>query len=140
MENTGELLGPDLALAEVTKWLDAKKIKASKRQAYQHQIDVLVDGFVDGSLVFDEESHSLTQKLSFPVGDDKGKVLLDKLIFKPRLRVGELTQYLKGVASDDADGRVISYVACISENAPALIRKIDTVDYSLASAVVVFFA
>lgn len=140
MENTQELLGPDLALAEVTKWLDAKKIKSSKRQAFQGQIETLVDGFMDGSLIFDEESQKLTQKLSFPIEDDKGKVLLDKLVFKPRLRVGELGQYLKGVASDDADGRVTAYVACISENAPALIRKVDTVDYSLSAAVVVFFA
>ena len=74
--------------------------------------------------------------LSWPIGDG-GKI--NKLVFKPRLTVGEIHNNLKGIKSNDTDARIYAYIAALTDQPIGVIRSLDTEDYRVASSIVVFF-
>lgn len=126
----------EVALKEVEAWLDYKRVKSKKRESYQDQIDVLVDAVSDGSLVLDDESFELTYNLIFPFGEEEK---ITELKFKPRLSVGEVNKYMRGVQATDIDKRLQAYVSALTGQPKGVIQAIDTEDSSVINAIVVFF-
>ncbi len=127
------------AQAEVDKWLDYKKVKDQKRQNNQEQIEIMTDAMCDGTLILDDKTLVFTHKLLFPLGnsDNEGKVT--ELTYKPRLMVRDINAKMKGVKANDPDGRIVSYIAALTDQPSGIISSLDTEDNSLAQQIVAFF-
>ena len=126
----------DVARQEMDKWLDYKKVKAKKRESFSEHIDTIVEGIVDGSLSLDDKTMVFTHTLSFPVGKDGN---ITELTYRPRLMVQEINAGMKGVKANDVDGRIVRYIAVLTEKPSAIISNLDTEDNSVAQAFVQFF-
>lgn len=131
-----EVVNIDTATAEIGKWLDHKRINEKKREDQKSTIDTLIDAVRFGLLTVDEENFNLIQKLNFPVGNN-GEI--DELKFRPRMGVGQVHRHLKGLKSDDADGRLAAYVAALTGRTKIEIGHLDTEDYSVGQSIAIFF-
>ncbi len=126
----------DVAIAEVTKWLDHKRVSFNKREELEKNIDTITAAIEAGVLVLNTD-FSFTQKLYFPLGDNKE---ITELTFKPRVALGTIHLHMQGVKNGDVDGRLAAYAAAVSGSPKELIKKLDTEDYGVAIAISLFFA
>jgi hypothetical protein len=130
-----EKIARDIAITEVTSWLDYKKVNEKKRETYKESIDTLVDSVVDGSLSLSDDK-VFVHTLKFPIGKE---VSIPALEYKPRLQLAAVHSQLKNVKGDDADGRIVAYVAALTGQPKEVIKNLDTEDYSTAQAIAIFF-
>jgi len=135
MKNEKTAVAINVARAEVDRWLDAKRVNEKQRKTNSESIDHLVDAFADGTLVLNDDN-KIAMNLTWEVGEG-GKIT--KLEFKPRLRVGEIHNNMKGIKSTDADARILAYIATLTDQPSGVISQLDTEDYRVASSIVVFF-
>lgn len=126
-------LDEDIAIKEVSKWLDHKKIRPKRREDNEDYVEQLVEGFKDCRLTLDEKTHEISMKLEMEIGEIK------KLIFQPRMTFGTVHPYLKKVKPGDADGRLLAYVIALTDSSRNVVDKLDTEDHKLALAIAVFF-
>jgi len=124
----------EVAIEEVNKWLDYKKVSLKRREAAKDYIESLAQGIEDGVLSLDDKTFELTQKLNFTLGENT-----NELVFKPRLTVGTIQRRLSAVKSGDGDSRVLAYVCALTGIATALASNLDTEDYAIASTIAYFF-
>lgn len=125
----------ELAEKEVNLWFDFKRIKTRKREENGGSIESLIDGFMSGSLTIDPDTAEISLKLSFPLGSNN----IEKLVFKPRLKVREAHKHLKNVSASDVDGRILAYVSALTDQNSGVVKEMDTEDYSLAQSIAIFF-
>lgn len=125
----------EVAQKDIDKWLDFKKVSPSKRERLKDNIEALVEAVCSGSLVVTEK-HELEQTLIFPF---EGEAPTAKLIYKPRLNVGQISDKLKGVKSTDLKGFLAAYISALTDQPMALCKRLDTEDNSLAENIAVFF-
>lgn len=130
-----EKIAKEVAIAEVDKWLDMKKVSQSKREAYKDHIEILVESVVEGNLILNEDG-SLTQKLIFPI---EGEMSVSELVFKPRLNRRNVIPHLNGVKSSDGDGRIVAYMAALTGKPKNLLNSLDFEDSRISDSIVVFF-
>ncbi len=130
-----EKITKEIALGEVSAWLDYKKIGDQKRETQKDQINSLVDAVVDGSLSFKDDK-SIVLELKFPIGKD---LFLKQMVFKPRLNMRTITAQLQGVKATDFDGRLLAYVAALSDQTKTILGDLDTEDFGLCQSVALFF-
>lgn len=123
---------------EFNKWLNFKRIRSTKKKSNKDFGDQIIDAIEEGDLIIDED-YNLSYKLCVPSEDEKGTEVLSELKFKPRLKVRDLNTKLKGVKSDDGDGRIVAYVAAITDQPAGMIRNLDTSDYGICQAIVMYF-
>lgn len=129
----------EVAEQDIIKWLDHKRVKASKREGqYKEAIDSLIEAISDGNLVLNED-FTFTQKLSFPLMNDKGSAEVNELTFKPRLTVEETQIRLQSVKPGDGDGRIKAFVCALTGKNSGIIGKLDTEDYGTCQNIAVFF-
>jgi F420-0:gamma-glutamyl ligase-like protein len=128
-------IAANVARAEVEKWLEFKRVKDRHRESNSETIDHLVEAFEDGTLILDDD-HNIIMHLTFGVGEGEK---IQTLKFKPRLKVGEIHNSMKGIKSTDADARILAYIATLTEQPIGVIRQLDTEDYRISSSMVVFF-
>jgi len=133
-----ELLPREKAEADFQQWLDLKKISDTKRRESESSANTIIEALMNGGLVLGEDG-VLTQKLKFPIEDNKGNPTYSTLEFKPRVKVENIHAHLQGVKSADADGRVAAMIAAVTSKSKAIVLKMDTEDYSIGQAIVVFF-
>lgn len=124
------------AIIEVDSWLAYKKVSESKRDSQKDSVEALVEAVSAGLLILNPETKEFTHVLKFPTEGDKP---CTELVYKPRLAVASTHTHLQGVKASDADGRVLAYVAALTSKPKALIKALDTEDYSVAQSVAVFF-
>ena len=129
----------ETAQAEVDKWLDFKKVKDQKRENNKEQIELIVDAICEGTLVLDEKTLVFTHKLSFPLGSSDKEGTIKELTYKPRLMVRDINAKMKGVKAGDSDGRIVGYIAALTDQPSGIITSLDTEDNSLAQQIVAFF-
>ncbi|HXP49324.1 MAG TPA: hypothetical protein VN922_05185, partial [Bacteroidia bacterium] len=105
-------------------------------ESNQSFIDILVDAMVEGWLTLGDDS-VFTQKLKFPL---TGELKMDSLTYKNRLTLSETQTYLQNVKTGDGDGRLLAYVCSLTSKGKAVLKNLDTEDYSVAQSIAVFFA
>lgn len=127
----------EVAEKEVGKWLDHKRVKQSTREekTTKESIEELVGAVMDGDLTLGED-FSWQHHLNFPLGKNED---VKTLSYKPRLGVGTTHRHLEGVKSGDADGRLLAYVAALTNKPKSILKTMDTVDYGIARGIAVFF-
>ena len=131
-------INTETAQSELNKWLDFKNVKEKKRIEYATFGDNIVEAIESGDIILNEKNE-LEYKLNSPITAESGAVVLEKLIFKPRLRVAELNAKLKGVQSGDADARVLAYIGAATDQNTGLIAKMYTDDYLVCQSIIMYF-
>lgn len=126
----------EVAQVAMDKWLNYKRVGERKRDSNADSIEVMMDGFEDGSLTLNEETHEITHTLCFPLGENEA---VKQLTYKPRVSVGVLQSYLTKTKSGDADGRVTAYVQALTGQTSNIIKGLDTEDNRIAQAIALFF-
>jgi len=120
------------AEAEIQAWLDKKKIFQSVREVSTLEIDILIEGIMNGCLSLDDNG-SFTQTLMFPTGDTK------TITYKNRMNDNMLLPHLKGVSQRDGDARQIAYAAALTDVAKGILTSLDPVDKKVMMSIVGFF-
>jgi hypothetical protein len=128
-------LSPEVAMLEIEKWLDHKKVSANKRESNEEAIKTLAEEFSSGNMIL-KDSFELQYKLKAPIQSERAT---SELIFKPRLTIGSVYNHLQGVKPTDADGRLFAYAAALTGNPKDLIKALEIDDWNIVQAVVVFF-
>lgn len=125
----------EIALDEITKWLNQKKVFQSVRDQQKENIDLLVEAMMNGQLVR-ESDNSLKYQLAIPLENEKP---VREIRFAPRLNDRMLAPYLKGVSATDGDARLQAITAALTNEAKGIIASLDSVDKKICMAVAVFF-
>ena len=125
----------EVAVEEIEKWLDYKKVSELKRENLKENINSLVSAISEGTLIVTEKNE-LEQTLNFPF---EGDVVTNKFTYKPRLTIKEVNNKMTGIKPGDADGRVTGYISALTMQPIELIKKMDTEDYSVAQNIAIFF-
>lgn len=132
-EKNKQAVSEEVAHAEVKRWLDTRKVAQSERKAREYQIETLVSAVMDGLLILDE-NNKWVQKLNFPLTD----IGVNELKYQSRMTANESI-----AASGAAEGKAHLVMSCfvshLTGEASELIRKMDTTDYKIASAIGIFF-
>lgn len=133
-----ELVSISVAKSEIDKWLSVRRVSEKRRKSFQDIVEELAEHVSEGRIVFDEASGKLIQKLEFPLGETGS---IRQLEFKPRLQSGEVRQVSLslGAKTGDGDGRLIAHIAAATSHPSAMILKLDTYDYNIASNIALFF-
>lgn len=129
----------EVAEKEFESWMDFKKIPAKKRESNKEYGEKIIEAICDGRLILNEEDHTFTQKLFFPIQEEGGSTAVSTLNFKPRVKTETIHIQMNGVKPGDADRRVLAYVAALTGVPKALIAKLDTEDYDVCQSFSVFF-
>lgn len=132
-----EKITRDVAEAEVTKWLDKKKITASTRERNEDYIETIVDYVMDGTLIL-EDDFKWTHNLLFPIESDS-KATIESISYKPRLTDNDTRPKMAGVKAGDADGRLTGYICALTGQARGVISALDSQDKKIAMAIAIFF-
>lgn len=124
------------AKAEVLEWLKThKKVKESKLDAYEMQVNTLIDAVKNGDAYIKDSEFVV--KLQFPINSAQG--MISEIAFKPRVTVNSIQMQLQGVKSDDSSGRIWAYISASTGINKAILKNIDNVDQENCEAVGVFF-
>ena len=137
-ENNSEVISKDVAIKEVDRWLDYKRIKPRKRENLSDNIEAMVDAVMDGTLVL-EKNYDWTHNLTFPLENDKGEVTVDKLSYKSRIMVRDINSRMKGIKAGDGDARVIGYVSALTGEPAGVLNTLDTEDQAIFLHIATFF-
>ncbi len=124
-----------IAEKDVNKWLDYKQIDDEEREENSDQIDNLIRYVSSGKLILGEDCVFI-QKLNFPI---KGEIVTSELKYMARSDVSTINSNLRGVKADNPDGRVVAYIAALTQNPKGLIEALDTSDYKVGQSIAVFF-
>lgn len=125
------------AREDFKKWLDSKKISNKKRASNIEAEDIIVEAIQEGMMVVTDEN-KIILSLLFPI--ESGNTSIPSLSFKSRLTVGQKHQAAKGIKPDDGEGRLLTYIAALSDSPAGVIRSMESGDdYERASAIAVYF-
>jgi hypothetical protein len=122
----------EIAVSELKKWHEAKKISQSKLDSLKDCEEDLINAIMEGHLIVTEEN-TLKQILKFSIQETK------ELNFKLRLTINELNGMTKGLKPTDLDGKLMAYACAITGEPLGVIKALDTVDYSIVSCIVTYF-
>lgn len=126
----------EVANRELESWLDFKKIFPNSREANADSIDLIEEMISEGVLSIDEETKEITHNLLFEIGEE---TTINKLVYKARINDKMLNPYLKGVKSNDADGRLTAYIAALTSQHRGVISSMDSQDKKISMSIAVFF-
>lgn len=130
-----EKITREIAEQEVNKWLDHKGVSARKREKNKAQVETITDAIVDGLLTMDEKFNLIQQLRIVPEGENPPK----ELRHRPRITVKDINEASKGVGEENANMIVVGYASVITGKAKGIILALDSSDYEIISAIVIFF-
>jgi hypothetical protein len=126
------------AVAEITKWLDYKKVKSQKRNELKAVIDKLINTVEDGTLSVDE-AYNLKYTLQFPLETQDKAYNTNILTFKPRMTQADMQKASEGVGIQDMEGKFIGITSQLTGLMPGEVKKLDTEDMGVCKAIASFF-
>lgn len=126
----------DVAEADVKAWLDFKKVFEETRDKYKDSIEIIVEAVMNGVLILDTTTFEFTHTLLFPIGENSS---IDKFLYRARINGKQVDAQMKGVKSDDADGRLNALIAALTSQAKSVIGLLDSADKRIAISIGIFF-
>ena len=127
----------ETAAEDVKRWLDFKNVRPSKRQANASYVNELVESVMYGDITIGDDC-KITQTLKAPMLAPDGSTVLDKIVYKPRVMVKEMSACLTGNSNNDMEA-TIAMGAAISGQPLAYMARLDSCDFAVVTAIVVFF-
>lgn len=134
-ENGKKKVTYEVALKEVHSWLEHKKVSESKIEDSEDNIENLAKSICDGLLTLDGD-FNFTQTLKWVIGKE-GSVT--HLVFKPRLKGGEIENRLQNVKAGNMQGMLNAYICGLTGENSVVVKDIDTEDGRVANAIASFF-
>ena len=131
-------ISKEIAEQEVSKWLDFKRVKDSKREEMKDSIKSLEDAFLDGVLRLEDDG-KLVQTLDFPLTNSDGETTVTELKYVLRLPMKNVNQSLEGLKASDVDGRMLGYVAAYTNQPRAVIGNVTSDDFKVCQNIILFF-
>ena len=128
----------EIANQEFKKWLDSKRIKKVKIKEALTQQEIIVEAIEEGDLII-KEDFTMEYSLAFPLQSDDGEMMLDKLVFKHRMRKEDFDKKYRGLKGTDADGRLSATIAALTGQNTNLIGKLDSIDAEVCTSIAVYF-
>lgn len=131
-------LSPEMAQAEVQKWIEAKRPnKKTLEKANEEIIPQLEEAFLDGFLSLDENNR-IVQKLQYPIKNSAGETTVTSLTYKLRLTQGEINRLSEGTGGNP-NLTLLAYVCAAASQSKNIINALDSEDFKLASNIALFF-
>jgi hypothetical protein len=125
----------ELARQEVEQWLQFKRVDADKIEENKDQIESLVKAISNGHLEMGE-NYVFKQTLKFPLQNEQS---VTELTYKPRVTIADIKTRTQNVKSGDMYGLIVAHIAALTSENSAVVLKLDTEDYKVASAIAIFF-
>jgi hypothetical protein len=127
----------EIAEQDVNRWLDTKKISEDKRQSLKETIKDMIGYVKEGNLIISNDG-KITQILNFEIGEEEK---VSEFQYQNRISVDDIHKRMTGsqIKAGDADGRIRIYVSALTRKPYALIGKLDSTDWSVASTIASFF-
>jgi len=126
----------EVALKEVNKWLDYKKVDETKRSESSDAIEAIAKCIEAGHLSYSSKDNTFVQTLKWPIGADSS---IKELTYKARLSMNDVHVRTKNVKSGDAHGLITAYICALTEQNSGLIGGLDTEDNRVAQSIATFF-
>lgn len=131
-----EKVSIDVAISDVVRWMDHKRVPEKRRNALQAAQDTLVDAITDGSLIL-EDDFKWRHILVFPL---EGEVGVTELKYKSRLTDLDTEPYKKIVKGLDFDSQMKQTKLALTGQPLGVISKLDSsTDKQIADAIALFF-
>ena len=131
------IISKEQASTEFEAWLDFKKVKEKKKTDNAESADEIITEIIDGNAIIKEDK-TIVYTLQFPLSNGD-KVTLQQLEFKPRINVREITSNLRGVKSQDVDGRILAYVTSLTGQPTGVLKGLDTLDWAFCQNIATYF-
>lgn len=132
-----EKVSMEVAIQEIERWMDYKKIKAKKREASRAFIDIMVDAVASGNLIV-EEDHKLKMILDFPIEGEGGGI--KEITFLARITEINKDPYRRNIKTDTFEGQTMLTLCALTRQPINVIKHLDEgTDRSLAEAIALFF-
>lgn len=131
-----EVVSKEVAATEITAWLDALNYPTKARSDEQviEWIAVVIEAVQKGDISFESED-VMIQNLKFPLGDGNTK----SIRYDFRFKVGDYQSAIKGKSPNDAIAWNAARLALISGQVSQVFLNMMKYDYSVASAIALFF-
>jgi hypothetical protein len=125
---------------EVENWLDKKKVFQETRERYKEHIEIITEAVINGALILNEKSE-FEHTLLFPLGEGKNddSAMIEKLTYRLRITDKLISPHMRGVKSDDVDGRLNALIAAITTQSKSVISNLDSGDKRISTAIGIFF-
>lgn len=123
------------AAQEIKAWLDYRRVKKNIRITQERLIYELVSVLSIGEITIGEDM-SVTQILQEPILDEEGVVKVKELVYKARIRVGDLPLMKSGSTQQEV---FIAYASALTGQSTAIIGKLDSNSYNTLISIVSFF-
>lgn len=134
MENK---VSEEIAEKDFTDWLSRNHIPHKRRELYKDHADIIKESIMSGDLVFNDDA-TFTLKLNSSIGSNTSPI--GELKFNARVNRKMAMPHLSGVKADDADGRIIAYMAAATGiRSKLLLQELMPEDQRIADSIVVFF-
>lgn len=128
----------EVALKEVEKWLDYKRVDEKKRVDSKDNIEALADAISFGYLVLDKD-FNLIHSLKFPLLNEDGSVASKEFKYKARLKMGDIQVKTQNIKATDFLGLVSAYIAALTDSNSGVVKQLDSEDGRIAQAIATFF-
>lgn len=128
----------DVASKTILKWLDFKQVDDEKREEQESSIKTMVNAVVYGNLIMDDKCNFI-YNLKFPLEDEGGSVVLDKLKFKPRMKTSEADDKMKNLKNPSTYEMVRCFTAALTGENMGTLKLMDSEDTRVVNAISAFF-
>lgn len=132
-----EVMPIEQAEAEVTAWLDKKKITNTRRSNAKTIIENLVEAVQYGTLSISGDG-AITHTLAFPVEDGKGQTLLSALVYT-RTTTDETVKAYDALRINIPETQLMALVSVLTKQPYGYITKLDSTDLNISKCIAVFF-
>ena len=135
----GLVVSKEIALQEVNKWLDHREVDEEERADDQKTVRFLAKEVANGRLIINAD-WTLTQKLRVPLEID-GLPNVAELKYADRICMDKVHKRLENIRSNSGSAKIAAHVAALTNQATAVIQKMDSKDYSTAVTInLIFFS
>ncbi len=128
----------EVALKEVEKWLDYKRVDDKKRADSKDNVEALADAISFGYLILDKD-FNLVHTLKFPLLNEDGSVAVKEFKYKPRLKMGEIQNKTQNIKATDTFALITAYISALTDSNSGMVKQMDSEDYRVAQAIAIFF-
>lgn len=133
-----EVMPFDVAMKEVSTFMDKKKIYPRRRQALQGIMEIVAEAIQYGQVVINDDG-SICQTLLEPVVDQNKTVVLAKLEYKARVEPSVINKMIQDNKVPGTDARNMIYTTAYSGEGAGMINKLESTDRNTCDAITLFF-
>jgi hypothetical protein len=99
-------------------------------------LEIISEAIINGVIKLNESNFQFVHTLLFPLGEDEG---IKELTYKARINDKMIAPHMRGVKSDDVDGRLNALIAALTNESRGVISSLDSADKRIATAIGIFF-